>query len=512
MERWDIDTYFSIGISMPEYTPSIADSLFVWPNFVDPAVFHDYGLQKIVPVMITGQAYNLYPWRQRIYKILADHYPSLICPQFSYESRSASRMLAGESYARALNASFTAPTCGTMGKELVRKHLEIPGSMTCLITEKTPALEAAGFRDMENCVFVDASNVTDKLDFLFENSEEMRRITEAGYNLVHTKHTLRHRPQLLQWLMLKKSLLPGQRIIQPSPFADLVAVDKLSGQKSSHVIGNGFDRILLREGDASFSKRDFHDAKQQYQKCLEYVTYLPEARYRLALCNLHEGNARAASDILRGMIEVTTEHYGARSPDPVEWAYFLISELCQGRVNETRDLYDHYSFLKHKELDYTRRALQIITKSTTEREDLSNGSVTNSRSIHQPPDLDFESWILQLSSILKVCKQDEIANLLCSQCTEHKASFGYSSAWFNRSKYLKRDFYGARVRLYKVIDAFVKFLNVPGLRPNVPPTPEFRYLNRISRRIARLVLRGRARRLSYRLEEMRFRWVRARPR
>src|ERR1700757_1414209 len=42
MECWGIDTYFAISVTAAEHTPAIADRLFVWPNFVDPAIFHDY--------------------------------------------------------------------------------------------------------------------------------------------------------------------------------------------------------------------------------------------------------------------------------------------------------------------------------------------------------------------------------------------------------------------------------------------------------------------------------------
>lgn len=34
------------------------------------------------------------------------------------------------------------------------------------MTERTAAVEAAGFVDMENCVFVDGRNVVERLDYL----------------------------------------------------------------------------------------------------------------------------------------------------------------------------------------------------------------------------------------------------------------------------------------------------------------------------------------------------------
>ena len=115
MEHWGIETFFSICTTAAEYTPEIADNLFVWPNFIDSDIYRDYDRTKIIPVMVTGQVQSLYPWRQKINKLISEHYPSLICPHFGYEQASY-RMLCGEQYARVMNASFFVPTCGTLVK------------------------------------------------------------------------------------------------------------------------------------------------------------------------------------------------------------------------------------------------------------------------------------------------------------------------------------------------------------------------------------------------------------
>jgi hypothetical protein len=114
MEQWGIETYFSIATLAPEYMPELKDNLFVWPNFVDPEVYQDYHQHKIIPVTLTGQVNGLYPWRQKVFPIIRDRYPCLASPQHTYESKLASQLLAGEAYARALNASLVVPTCGTM--------------------------------------------------------------------------------------------------------------------------------------------------------------------------------------------------------------------------------------------------------------------------------------------------------------------------------------------------------------------------------------------------------------
>ena len=92
--------------------------------------------------------------------------------------RAKAHMLVGEPYARLINAASFAPTCGTFVNDLVRKHLEIPALRgTCLVTEQSPTVVAAGFVDLENCVFADETNVVEKLEHLFVNQNELKRVT-----------------------------------------------------------------------------------------------------------------------------------------------------------------------------------------------------------------------------------------------------------------------------------------------------------------------------------------------
>ena len=148
MDYWGVDAIFSISATAPEHMPAVADRLFVWPNFVDPDVYRDYGEAKLIPVLLSGATAAQYPWRRRVYKLISQHYPSLSCPHQGYLSRSSTgQVLHGERYARTINASRLSPVCGTVAREVVRKHFEIPGCNTCLITERAQFLEDAGFVD-----------------------------------------------------------------------------------------------------------------------------------------------------------------------------------------------------------------------------------------------------------------------------------------------------------------------------------------------------------------------------
>src|SRR3954468_18385820 len=100
MDRWGIETFFTISTTTAEHSPDLADRLYVWPNFVDGELYRDYGAAKIIPVLITGKSDPLYPWRQRVNRLLAKHYPAFVCPHQGYSKRSTSWALYGEQYAR----------------------------------------------------------------------------------------------------------------------------------------------------------------------------------------------------------------------------------------------------------------------------------------------------------------------------------------------------------------------------------------------------------------------------
>ena len=488
MEGWGIETFFSISTLMPYYTPGLGENLFVWPNSIDPELFHDYGQHKVVPVALTGQVYGLYPWRQEVFPLIRDRYPCLVTPQHDYASKDSNGMLIGEAYARALNASFVVPTCGTEGGEVVRKHFEIPAAKACLITEATPALLAAGFADGENCIFADGRNVIDRLAYLFAHPDDLQRITQAGHDLVHARHTLRQRPQIYQWFTLNRTLLPGEKIVQLGPFGDLVKVGRAGGHNSIHVSGAARDRLLLEQGDLLFGQDRVEEARHCYGQCLDYVSYLPEARFRLALCALRQGDADQACRLLAGLIETTTLTYGAADPDPIEWAYFLIALLCRGDLQKADDVRDFYPQLVHEEL---ARVCHVIDRLAGRHP---AGTITPARparkSIHAVASRDHREWQSWLAQTLQRCGQGDAAARLRAP----RAEADTLHAWPRRA--------GAsggrpwKTRAYAGFDRLMALLGLGHLKPNVPPMREFRYLGHLARNLGRPLFKGRLRPLS----------------
>ncbi|MGL5924564.1 glycosyltransferase family protein [Chroococcidiopsis sp.] len=413
IENWGIQTLFSLSVRSAEYMPELGDRIFTWSNFIDPDLYRDYACSKTIPVLFTGSNSSFYPWRQQILKVVSQAYPSLISPHFGYEEKTAFRMLYGQQYARTINASWFVPACGTIVKEVVRKHFEIPACKSCLITEKTPALEAAGFVDMQNCVFADETDVLDKIDYLFQNSEELEKITNAGYQLVHSQHTLKQRDQIFQWFNLNKIIKPGQKIVQNNPFGKLTLVEETSGIKSTHIINNTLDKILLHQGDEKLWNGKYDEAESLYLCCLNsLIQMLPEPKLRLAICSLYKGNAWEALSWILQPIECILILNKASEPDPVEWAYLIIILLCQGKLNEATERVNQFPSLYHPELDRVRWAIEVLNNSESQIA-ISNNNLSNYRiSVHQLPKWSFSDWVVDVCKMLKACKQVTFAEQL----------------------------------------------------------------------------------------------------
>ncbi|MGO7366158.1 glycosyltransferase family protein [Rhizobium leguminosarum] len=469
LDRWGIGVCFSICTTIHDYLPNSLDGLYIWPNFIDPAVFRDYGAEKSVPVMLTGAQVALYPWRRRVFPLLSQSYPCLVCPPHTYADARAAQALTGERYARTLNASLFVPSCGTMAREIVRKHFEIPGAGSCLIAERTPMAEAAGFAHMDNCIFADRDDVLDLVDSLMRDSDKLRRITAAGHDLVHSRHTIAHRPQIHQWFQLHKALPPGRRIEQEGPFGDIVAVER-AAPRLPVGSGRGADRTLLANGYASLWQGEFRTARKGFSDCLAYVADLPEGLFGLALCDLAEGEPAEAAIRLGRLIERTTVVHGAQDPDPAEWAVYLFALSRLGRDGEARRLTDWYPRLSHPALDHIRGLLLV------------------------PPDIRPKTGD---ALSMRPSIHDRYIVTKARGWTELLTEFSRLQPWSSGSvpkggrrapaALCRAGVATARQLLARATEFILTRACLTALRPNVPSTGELDYLRNVARQVRRAI-------------------------
>ncbi len=423
MERWGVETFFTLAVAMPEYTPEIADRLFLWPNFVDPGVYRDYGQAKNIPILFTGSQAPHYPWRSRIHGIVAPRFPCLTTPHAGwFDDSAAGNMIQGSGYARLLNAAMIAPTCGTIARDLIRKHFEIPASRTCLVTERTASVEAAGFVDMENAVFADQGDVVDKLQFLFSHPDELRRITDAGFKLAHSRHTMAQRDQMLQWLRLHRAARPGQRIVQTGPFEPLRLIDAAGGRGNTPPLSGGLDRALLREGERLLDRGRLQDAETMFLRCLNYH-FMPEPVLGLTRRHLHGGDPREAIRWVTRSIERGLVHHQAQDPDPVEWAYFVRALICAGRLDAAAERAQQFPRLRHLELERIRWALSVL-RGDAGRAPAPPEQSAGRPSVHALPRLDARRWLADLDSMLRACGRAELADSLAAGVPARRPASG----------------------------------------------------------------------------------------
>jgi hypothetical protein len=412
MEKLGIQSFFTTSTTMADYTCDISDRLFVWPNFVDPNIFQDYGNAKNIPVLFTGSQAAHYPWRNQVRQIVSAQYPSLICPHHGwYDDRRGGKLLHGAEYARLLNSAYIIPTCGTIANDVVRKHLEIPAAGSLLLTQRTPAIVSAGFKHMENCVFAEPSEVLDTIDYLFAHPNEIARITENGYKMVHSDHTINKRDQILQWFRLYKSLGPDQRIIQDGPFNLLRIVPAKSGVRITHVDSCSVDRKLLRLGDESLCRGHYQKAERFYNQCLTYHS-MPEPLLRIARARLFHGDATGALDCVSKLIDQSLHENSGSTPDPVAWAYFIRALLGLGRIKEASRRANQFRTLNHTELNRMQSVISYLAESVNEDDINSVRPRTGSHSVHVLPPLSDDAWFSELTRMLNACGQSAIASRL----------------------------------------------------------------------------------------------------
>jgi hypothetical protein len=480
MEEWGIETFFTICTTMAEHTPEIAENLFVWPNFIDSDIYHDYGKSKNVPIMFNGHMNSLYPWRQEVYNVVSKRFPCLTYPHLGYENHS-SLMIHGKQYAEAMNASWFVPTCGTLAKEVVRKHFEIPGSMSCLITEESNSLFAAGFRDMENCVFATSRNITEKLNYLFEDRDKLKSITQAGYNLVQSLHTLKQRSQIYQWFMLNKEIAGNQKIIQSNPFGPLEIKISLA-PTTEYIKGNGLDMQLLQEADKKLREGKYEEAERLYLRCLNYIYWMPEPKLKLAICHLMQGKSDTAYDWLIEPIQNNLGKYKASNPDPVEWAYLIICFLCKGDLVSSAIRASQFPSLKHPELNRARWLVSHLQSSdaNVNFQDLAQKA---SRSVHRVEHSDFRNWANRVQSMLKACGQVEFANRLNQMdVSQQQLANVLSLSELNKhqSTY-RRSILLAQVKLIEQTNIIFRKLRIPDRKTGLPSASFFQFVVRLGK-------------------------------
>lgn len=406
MAEWGVETFFTTSMAMAEYTPEIADRLFVWPNAVDPTIFRDHRQPKSVEILIAGSRAAHYPWRTAINRAVNGAFETASLPHFGWNGEAGTEaMVAGAAYARALNSAVFVPTCGTMARDVVRKHLEIPASGTCLVTEDTPSIRAMGFSDMENCVFAEADTVVDRLRSLLADPESLSAITQAGHDLVHSRHTFAHRDQVRQWYDLAVAGRAGASLRQVWPSGRIEPSAPRSVEPAPLV---GRDRILLREAWVAIGEGDIAGADRLVRACLDYW-FTAEAAAAMVWIRLLAGEAAAGLEWASRALIPPLGHSGAPEPDPVQWALLIRALLCRGDVWGAQAAADRFPGVMNRELHRMRGAVAALTDSPRP-----TPASAPRPTVCPLPAVSDREWTDTLGAMLEACGQRALAAALLS--------------------------------------------------------------------------------------------------
>lgn len=416
MDKWGVENFFTISMSLPSRVPHLRDRLFVWPNFADTRRFHTYSGGKKTPILFAGSLASNYPWRNRVNHLLGKRFQTVALPHGGWFKASQTKnVVSGESYARELSSSLIVPTCGTIAHELVRKHLEIPACGALLLTERTAAVEAAGFVDMETCIFADETDVVDKVEYLLAHPEEIERVSMAGQQLVFARHDIAHRNQIFQWFDLTRRSAPGESIAQPDPFGDMVLrrEDCRAARAPESIVGR--DWSLIDAADKASHAGQFEGARAGYHAVLNYH-YEAEAALGMARTSLRCGDAALARKWVWDSL-IRCACLGATEPDPVEWSVYILALLCAGRSRTAIRSARRYDSVIHGELARVRHLLHLLTGMPPE-----NAPKRRRFSIHRDRPLSWAAWVEDVAQMLRACGQIEMAQRAMATVNDQEPS------------------------------------------------------------------------------------------
>ena len=355
MENVGIDTFFFSGVGLGEFFPEARDNFYYYPHFIDPDINYNYGFEKYIPVLLTGNfGSKFYDWRDKIVHPLMANFPTLYFRHPGYFTKSDIPDILrvhGEKYFKTLSASWIAPTCGSIKNTLVMKHLEIPGAGCCLVCEESNTVKLYGFKDLENCVFSQPYNIVDKIRYLFQNPHILDSITQNGYELVHSYHTFKQRPQILQWLELHKMMKNEQKIIQPTILGNLELINIYS-EKDTILIRGANEVKLLTNIDDCIHEGKYSKATDGCINIINIAEYIHDAKLRLYIIHMLNKRKVYAFKIIKILIGFKMEFN--LMPDPINMCFFILHLLSTKNLDKAV----YYSCIgisrRRKELDYVR--------------------------------------------------------------------------------------------------------------------------------------------------------------
>jgi len=320
------EAYFGVYNFAQNGIPELADRSFMIPFWLNEEIFQDYGNEKVIPVGLYGAGFAdariHYPWRTQITRQVLGHFPCFLSARPDGFNKAS---LVGKAFAEQLNRTKIAFACGSINQSFTRKHLETCGTRTALFCQKIPIVEALGFRDGENCIFVDEGNVREKVAQYLTDEKALDKLSRHGYDFVRSCHGLEARNQLIDWFALRKAGIPGgKRIGQPDIGGPLELIDQsVPGSAVRWDRRNPMDRLIDQAFDLFWSG-NYKDALGKFEMITRGLRGHIESRTGEILCRLAQGDASTAKEQIEQMRAFLTRYFGCdRNEEILEALYAL---------------------------------------------------------------------------------------------------------------------------------------------------------------------------------------------
>lgn len=174
------------------YQSQIADC-FVWlPHCVEPEVFRDWGQEKEIDLLLTGQIVTpYYPVRKAMLERFRDR-PGFVWhghPGYVDVADDDPRFLVGTRYAREINRAKLFLTCGSKWQLPLAKYFEGPACMSCVLGPGGADFADLGFVDGDTFAACTVDDFEQRARELLGDPASLARITRRGHEMVMDRHT-----------------------------------------------------------------------------------------------------------------------------------------------------------------------------------------------------------------------------------------------------------------------------------------------------------------------------------
>ena len=177
----------------------LKNSNIIWlPHSIDDAVIKDYKLKKEIGALMVGMIQpNTYPLRNFVNRQLYGKkwYKRVERPRETLNK--TKKWPVGEDYAKLINSSWVSFSCLSKFRYPVLKFFEIPGCNSVLFSDYDRQLEKLGFIPGNNMIEIlpNMNNFNSFMKKHLNNKNRLEDISNKGYELVHTKHTVKKRAE-----------------------------------------------------------------------------------------------------------------------------------------------------------------------------------------------------------------------------------------------------------------------------------------------------------------------------